>query len=159
MPPQITAEELNSLHRAFWARMTVLRDEIMGERELALEIDKVQKVELASGIPPGKTSSLEAKCELVGKLRRVLRRSDGLKGGRPAGGDRLQRFIEERISQNPHLSFEGLKAAMRDPSHRDLIADVEENYVSYDDDRDHSRQIKNGALRARFFRARREAQP
>lgn len=154
MPPQMNAEQLNRLHRAFWADTTDRRNALLSEQGAAAQIAKLLHSELVRGVAVANRYSFEGACEEVRYLRQSVRRSDGLRGGRRPGGDRLQRVMEALLFKEPGLCFEALKAALADPSHHDVIAEVEADYVSYEDDHGRCRDVRNRALRARFYRAR-----
>ena len=153
---QITAEELNSLHRAFWAGATARRDTLLPEKGVIPQIAKLLQSEITRGVPHANRLSFEGACEEFDDLRRRSRRSDGLKGGRPSRGDRLQRWIEELLIARPSLRLKDLYAAIQDAQGGNVISDVEDEKITYYGNDGRPRTILFSSLRARFYRAKKK---
>ena len=77
MPPQMNAEQLNRLHRGFWADTTDRRNALLSEQGAAARIAKLLHSELVRGVAVTNRYSFEGACKEVRYLRQSVRLETG----------------------------------------------------------------------------------
>lgn len=167
--------EMERRNVEFWAAQRKLRTDRMADAFVLKAAIDIQQDEASRSVNVWSRLSFESALERAyafkqAALADALRQPDaamkqavmaeaGRKGGSASKSDRLREIIDAAVVANPRLTFAMLLDILeRQASVRNVIQDVEDKKISFEDNLGLIRPVRIEALKSRFHRAKKRAQ-
>jgi hypothetical protein len=154
----ITINDLNEVHRRFWAEQTLLRGQRIADEAIRETAFARLMSEQARRIPVYYQATLEQALADVEHDKKRFLSQQARQGGRAKTPDALQQAILDLVRRDPHMTEVKLKGMLTRERSPDLIEDVDEETISFmwldGSGRRRSKPAAISGLKHRLWRAR-----